>query len=413
MALARSLAPRPALLLLDEPLSALDRNLRRDTREELVRLQRELGIAFILVTHDQEEALTMADRIGVMHAGRLMQVGTPAEVYERPNSRLVAEFLGAANVLPIVVRNGRIELAGGMPIEIATAPPSDAAWLAIRPERMTLGATDAANRVAGVVVQRSYAGETLTHLVRLADGSTLRATVALRQGLNAAQAGIGDTVTLSWDAGRLHRAQAMIRAPGRTAVLAVVWAWLLALLILPTLIVVKIAFSYPADSVPPYAPMLRSGGGLHISTDAFSLILTDPLYARALLLSLKVAGLSTAICLLAGYPMALAHRAQPGALAQPAASAGDAAVLDRLPDAHQCMDRPAAGRRLDQHGDRGVGSGAVAPALHRHRHVYRHDLYLPAVHGAAALRAAVAARRATCWRPRRISARRHGACSSR
>ena len=117
-----------------------------------------------------------------------------------PNSRLVAEFLGAANVLPIVVRNGRTELAGGMPIEIATAPPSDAAWLAIRPERMTLGATDAANRVAGVVVQRSYAGETLTHLVRLADGSTLRATVALRQGLNAAQAGIGDTVTLSWDA---------------------------------------------------------------------------------------------------------------------------------------------------------------------------------------------------------------------
>jgi putrescine transport system ATP-binding protein len=200
VALARSLAPRPALLLLDEPLSALDRNLRRDTREELVRLQRELGIAFILVTHDQEEALTMADRIGVMHAGRLMQLGKPAEVYERPNSRLVAEFLGAANVLPIVVRNGRIELAGGMPVQTATVTPSDAAWLAIRPERMRLGASNAANRVAGVVVQRSYAGETLTHLVRLADGSTLRATVALGQGLSAAQAGIGDTVTLSWDA---------------------------------------------------------------------------------------------------------------------------------------------------------------------------------------------------------------------
>ena len=111
VALARSLAPRPALLMLDEPLSALDRNLRRDTREELVRLQRALGIAFILVTHDQEEALTMADRIGVMHAGRLMQVGTPAEVYERPDTRFVAEFLGAANVLPITVRDGRIELA--------------------------------------------------------------------------------------------------------------------------------------------------------------------------------------------------------------------------------------------------------------------------------------------------------------
>ena len=174
VALARSLAPRPALLLLDEPLSALDRNLRRDTREELVRLQRALGIAFILVTHDQEEALTMADRIGVMHDGRLMQVGTPAEVYERPDTRFVAEFLGAANVLPITVRDGRIELArhddprGNADV--------DATWLAIRPERVIIGESDAPNRLSGVVVQRSYAGETLTHLVRLADGSVLRAT---------------------------------------------------------------------------------------------------------------------------------------------------------------------------------------------------------------------------------------------
>ena len=122
VALARSLAPRPALLLLDEPLSALDRNLRRDTREELVRLQRALGIAFILVTHDQEEALTMADRIGVMHAGRLMQVGTPAEVYERPSTRFVAEFLGAANVLPITVRDGRDRVGRRVTVHAATLP---------------------------------------------------------------------------------------------------------------------------------------------------------------------------------------------------------------------------------------------------------------------------------------------------
>ena len=115
----------------------------RDTREELVRLQRELGIAFILVTHDQEEALTMADRIGVMHDGRLAQVGTPAEVYERPNSRFVAEFLGAANVLPIVARQRQDRTARtGMPVEHcdSVAGPN-AAWLAIRPERMTLGAS--------------------------------------------------------------------------------------------------------------------------------------------------------------------------------------------------------------------------------------------------------------------------------
>ena len=197
VALARSLAPRPALLLLDEPLSALDRNLRRDTREELVRLQRDLGIAFILVTHDQEEALTMADRIGVMHAGRLMQVGTPAEVYERPNTRFVAEFLGAANVLPITVRDGRIELRRHDGPH-RDAAPADATWLAIRPERVIIGASDAPNRLSGVVVQRSYAGETLTHVVRLADGSMLRATAALRQGLNAVQADVGDAVTLSW-----------------------------------------------------------------------------------------------------------------------------------------------------------------------------------------------------------------------
>jgi spermidine/putrescine ABC transporter ATP-binding subunit len=198
VALARSLAPRPALLLLDEPLSALDRNLRRDTREELVRLQRDLGIAFILVTHDQEEALTMADRIGVMHRGRLMQVGTPAEVYERPNTRFVAEFLGAANVLSITLRDGRIGLSSGMTLHIATPVPADATWLAIRPERVIIGESDAPNRLSGAVVQRSYAGETLTHVVRLADGSMLRATAALRQGLNAVQVEIGDAVTLSW-----------------------------------------------------------------------------------------------------------------------------------------------------------------------------------------------------------------------
>jgi spermidine/putrescine ABC transporter ATP-binding subunit len=198
VALARSLAPRPALLLLDEPLSALDRNLRRDTREELVRLQRRLAIAFILVTHDQEEALTLADRIGVMHDGQLIQVGTPVDVYERPNTRLVAEFLGAANVLPITVRDGCIELSAGVRVHAASRVQADAVWLAIRPERMTLGASDAPNRLSGVVTQRSYAGETLTHVVRLADGSLVRATTALRQGLTDEQANVGDAVTLSW-----------------------------------------------------------------------------------------------------------------------------------------------------------------------------------------------------------------------
>ncbi len=201
VALARSLAPRPSLLLLDEPLSALDRNLRRDTREELVRLQRKLGIAFILVTHDQEEALTTANRIGVMHEGRLVQVGTPAEVYERPNTRFVAEFLGAANVLRAVAQaSGKYLALPGLDVVVRTATEAAAGpvLLAIRPERVRLGATDDANAVTGVVIERAYAGEALTHTVRLADGSLMRATQSLRDGLGAAQIDVGERVTLSW-----------------------------------------------------------------------------------------------------------------------------------------------------------------------------------------------------------------------
>jgi spermidine/putrescine ABC transporter ATP-binding subunit len=198
VALARSLAPRPVLLLLDEPLSALDRNLRRDTREELVRLQHELGIAFILVTHDQEEALTMADRIGVMHQGRLVQVGTPADIYEQPRTRFIAEFLGAANLLRITPMDGRAELPCGSVVHTITAIPADATWLAVRPERVMIGEADAPNRLQGVVVQRSYAGETLTHVVRLTNGTLMRATTALSQGLSAEQVKVGEAVTLSW-----------------------------------------------------------------------------------------------------------------------------------------------------------------------------------------------------------------------
>jgi spermidine/putrescine ABC transporter ATP-binding subunit len=201
VALARALAPQPALLLLDEPLSALDPNLRRETRAELVRLQRSLGIAFILVTHDQEEALTMATRIGVMRDGKLVQVGPPAEVYEQPNSRFVAEFLGAANVLRAIARaSGRhLELPGlGASVCTAQTVPAGPLLLAIRPERVRLGATDGLNSVQGVVVDCAYAGESLTHSVRLADGSLVRAMESLRDGRREIRASVGDTVTLSW-----------------------------------------------------------------------------------------------------------------------------------------------------------------------------------------------------------------------
>jgi spermidine/putrescine ABC transporter ATP-binding subunit len=199
VALARCLAPNPQLLLLDEPLSALDRNLRAETRGELVRLQRRLGTTFILVTHDQEEALSMADRIGVMHDSRLAQVGTPSEVYERPGSRYVAEFLGAANILPAVAQQDGLMLPGlGVVIRAATPVASGPALLALRPERLRIGVTDAPNRLTGMVIERAYTGETLTHSVRLSDGTVLRVAQALHDGVGAPQPAIGETVTLSW-----------------------------------------------------------------------------------------------------------------------------------------------------------------------------------------------------------------------
>ena len=198
VALARGLAPRPALLLLDEPLSALDRALRTETREELVRLRRQLGTSFILVTHDQQEALTMADRIGVMRDGRMVQVGTPAEVYERPNSRFVAEFLGSANIFPGVARDGGWIDLPGLGAIIATGCAAGPVLLALRPERLRLGNAGGSNRLTGTLTASGYAGETLTHIVRLADGSDIRVTQSLHDGLPVAPAEPSTAVTVSW-----------------------------------------------------------------------------------------------------------------------------------------------------------------------------------------------------------------------
>jgi ABC-type Fe3+/spermidine/putrescine transport system ATPase subunit len=206
VALARSLAPNPRLLLLDEPLSALDRNLRIETRAELARLQRQLGTTFIVVTHDQEEALTLASRIGVMQHGRLAQVGTPAEVYERPVSRFVAEFLGAANILRATLRTNTpdgavLELPGlATTIRAADTAPDGMMLLALRPERLQLDeATE--NQLRGTIVERAYAGETLTHTVRLADGTLLRVSAKTdRRGghRGLAEGGMHPAAGVSW-----------------------------------------------------------------------------------------------------------------------------------------------------------------------------------------------------------------------
>ncbi|HEY4175128.1 MAG TPA: ABC transporter ATP-binding protein [Rhodopila sp.] len=199
VALARSLAPSPRLLLLDEPLSALDQSLRRDTRTELVRLRRSLGISFVLVTHDQDEALEMADRIGVMRDGRMAQIGTPADLYESPADRFVANFLGAANILPCLIDSTSVTLPTlGVTVRTARPGPSGPGLLALRAERLRINGDPLPNHIDGTVTDSTYAGDTLAVSVRLADGTILRAKRPLTDGLAAASIQPGTTVRVSW-----------------------------------------------------------------------------------------------------------------------------------------------------------------------------------------------------------------------
>ena len=150
VALARALAPGPKILLLDEPLAALDRKLREETQLELKALQRRLGVTFMIVTHDQDEAMVVADRIAVMRVGGIAQVGPPAEVYERPTSRYVAEFLGEANLFP-----------------------DGAGFSLVRPEKMILSAAKAPGTIAGEVAEIAYFGDRTRYVIRRAQGRPL------------------------------------------------------------------------------------------------------------------------------------------------------------------------------------------------------------------------------------------------
>jgi spermidine/putrescine transport system ATP-binding protein len=174
VALARALANKPRVLLLDEPLSALDFKLRKQMQIELKKLQLETGITFIFVTHDQEEALTMSDRVAVMDKGSILQVGTPDEIYERPSCRFVADFIGETNllkgeVLALEGTGARVRLAGS-PTEISArladgAPHSGLATIAIRPEHARLVAAGEESQLSGEVENIVYRGsDTAFHL---------------------------------------------------------------------------------------------------------------------------------------------------------------------------------------------------------------------------------------------------------
>ena len=213
VALARALAKRPKVLLLDEPLAALDKKLREETQFELTDLQQQLGLTFLIVTHDQEEAMTVADRIGVMDHGKLKQVATPAEIYEHPNSRYVADFIGDINLLEGKVSRAdaaahavRIE---GLPvpgaIDVICDTPckaGDAATFAIRPEKVRIAhdapADRAVNAIEGKVWDIGYLGDTSIYHVRLPSGSNMRATVANTARVVERPITWEDTVWLTW-----------------------------------------------------------------------------------------------------------------------------------------------------------------------------------------------------------------------
>jgi spermidine/putrescine transport system ATP-binding protein len=180
VALARALAPAPEVLLLDEPLSALDLKLRKEMQTELKRLQLETGITFVFVTHDQEEALTMSDRIGVMRAGKLLQVGTPRDIYDRPLNRFVADFIGETNFLTGRVENGAVRLGSGDIIRANLNGASGDVTLTVRPEQISLVGAGTKGAVPATVTGSVYFGtDTHFHLV-LGDGSVLTARLQSR-----------------------------------------------------------------------------------------------------------------------------------------------------------------------------------------------------------------------------------------
>jgi putrescine transport system ATP-binding protein len=214
VALARALVKRPKLLLLDEPLAALDRKLREHTQFELLNIQDKLGVTFVVVTHDQEEAMTLASRIGVMNHGEIVQIGTATDIYEYPGSRFVADFIGSVNLFqgriiedePDYVRVTSDELGGIFHIgHGVSAAPDATVWVALRPEKILLGRDrpdgDGDNRVEGVVAEVAYRGDQSIYLVKLASGRQMRVSQpnALRQGAGD-RIRWDDRVWLSWDA---------------------------------------------------------------------------------------------------------------------------------------------------------------------------------------------------------------------
>jgi putrescine transport system ATP-binding protein len=210
VALARALIKGPKLLLLDEPLAALDRKLREQTQFELLNIQQRLGVTFVVVTHDQQEAMTLATRIGVMNRGRIVQVGSAHELYEFPATLFVADFIGSVNLFagrlledePGHVLIAAEDLAAPIYVQhgISAAPQADV-WVALRPEKLQIGSDEpegSHNRASGVISNIGYLGDASVYLVRLDGGRTVRVTRPNSQRQPDGNLRVNDRVWLHW-----------------------------------------------------------------------------------------------------------------------------------------------------------------------------------------------------------------------
>jgi spermidine/putrescine transport system ATP-binding protein len=199
IALARALVNRPRVLLLDEPLGALDLKLRKEMQLELKRIQHEVGITFVHVTHDQEEAMTMADQIVIMDGGRIEQQGTPADLYERPRSAFVAGFLGVSNLLyGTAAGEDRVRLENGTEVQVPRAAlggRSGKVQIGVRPEKLRIGAGET-NTLTGVVSESAYIGVSTQYIVDTPAGAITVYVQNDRPGANGVSP--GDTLTVGW-----------------------------------------------------------------------------------------------------------------------------------------------------------------------------------------------------------------------
>ncbi len=213
VALARALIRRPKVLLLDEPLSALDKKLREQTQFELMDIQDRIGTTFVIVTHDQDEAMALSSRIAVMNQGKVLQVGTPSEIYEFPRSRFVADFIGTTNFFegtvvscaPSLITVRCDELGCEVRVDdVRRVAVGQRVWIAVRPEKIWLskdpiGEESADNRVQGVVWELGYLGNRSTYQIKVSSGKII--TAFLQNDRRTAERAIdwGDSVTVSWE----------------------------------------------------------------------------------------------------------------------------------------------------------------------------------------------------------------------